>query len=293
MMESSCGFTATYEINGLNADFVGLGNVHDSKYDDWEIMTEFIRLGDAIENLPSDLCADQLTLRLYPTETLKESTSTNKPILYTAAVVGIFLITSIVFFTYDVAVRRRQHRVMARVATQDKIVSNLFPPTIRDRLYGIGDRMNGASDSQSTSTGNSIRNTLDMNEVHNPEMYGAKPIADLFLETVSTNQQCMPHHSAGIHSPIHPLSFYPSQRLSYLPILLGSPLGVVPENQAKCSSFLRTSMEPLTNSVIDMGCSKSRQSVIAMLPLLVCLSLTKIMLLSWPSLLVTAWPKWM
>lgn len=187
VMESSCGFLATYEINGLQADYLGLSDIHDSKYDDMEIATDFFVLGEEGEDFPSDLCMDQLTLRLYPTDTLKDSTISNKPILYSAAVAGIFLFTSTVFLLYDLAVRRRQNKVMARVITQDKIVSTLFPATIRDRLYGIGDRMNGGSDGHSTSTGASAKDQLDLNEVNSPAVYGKKPIADLFLETVSVS----------------------------------------------------------------------------------------------------------
>lgn len=185
VMESSCGFAATYEINGLHADFIGHGDFHDTKYDDLEIATDFFSLGIEEEEFPSDLCLDQLTLRLYPTDTLKDSTSTNQPLLYAAVVAGIFLFTSSVFLIYDLAVRRRQNKVMSRVITQDKIVSNLFPASIRDRLYGIGDRMNGGSDGHSTST--SARDLLDLEEVNSPTVYGSKPIADLFLETVSTS----------------------------------------------------------------------------------------------------------
>lgn len=184
VMESTCGFSATYHINGLSADLIGIGDFHDPKYEHMEISSDFFRLGSATDELPPDLCADQLTIRLYPTDALKETTTTNKPILFAVAVAGIFIFTSVVFFGYDFAVRRRQRKVMSRVITQDKIVSNLFPPTIRDRLYGIGDRMNGASDSHSTSTGNSAKDLLDLNEVHSPGVYGARPIADLFLETV-------------------------------------------------------------------------------------------------------------
>lgn len=185
VMESSCGFVATYEINGLQADFLGLSDVHDSKYDYLEIATEFFSLGEEDENFPSELCMDQLTVRLYPTDTLRDSTTTSQPIVYSVAVAGIFLFTSSVFLIYDLAVRRRQNKVMARVITQDKIVSNLFPATIRDRLYGIGDRMNGGSDGHSTSTGASAKDLLDLNEVKSSAVYGKKPIADLFLETVS------------------------------------------------------------------------------------------------------------
>lgn len=192
VLESSCGFAATYEINGLNADFIGLGNIHDSQYDDWEIAAmDFVKVAD-IDNLPSDLCSDKLSLHLYPTDTLKENTSSNEPILYSIAVASIFIVTSLVFLIYDLAVGSRQRKVMARVMTQDKIVSSLFPPTIRDRLYGVGDRMHGGGlDGQSMSSGVSSRDITDFSGGKQTSVYGAKPIADLFLETVSLHIQVM------------------------------------------------------------------------------------------------------
>lgn len=185
VMETTCGFAATYEINGLNADFIGLGNIHDEKYDDWEIVTDFISVGEDFADQSYDFCVDKLSLRMYPTDTLKESTASSDPLLYSAAVAGIFFLTSFVFFIYDLAVRRRQNKVMARVLTQDRIVSNMFPAAIRDRLYGVGDRMNGGSDSQSTSTTGSNRNLTKSKITNDPGFYGTRPIADLFLETVS------------------------------------------------------------------------------------------------------------
>lgn len=262
VMRSSCGFTATYEINGLTVDEIGVGDFHDPKYDDWEIVADFFRVGSAMDELPSDLCADQLTIHLYPTDTLKESTTTKKPILYAAAVAGIFLFTSAVFFAYDFAVRRRQRKVMARVITQDKIVSNLFPPTIRDRLYGIGDRINGVSDSQSTSTGNSARDTMDMNDVQTPAVYGAKPLADLFLETVRKRFFVSISYTSYALTRFIKLFVY---RLSSLLTLQGSQLGVVQESQVRYSFFSRTYMEPLINFAIGTGFSKLRQLEIATL----------------------------
>lgn len=184
VMESSCGFSATYEINGLTADFIGLGNLHDPKYNDWEIVSDFFSLQGAGTNISQEVCEDKLTLRMYPTDTLKDSTTTNKPIYYAAAVAGIFLFTSAIFVIYDLAVGRRQQKVMARIITQDKIVSNLFPPTIRDRLYGIGDQINGGSGGHPNANG-SMRGMFDIGEFNDSSIPQTRPIADLFLETVS------------------------------------------------------------------------------------------------------------
>jgi hypothetical protein len=178
VLESSCGFVSTYLINGLEAEFLGLEDLHDPKYNHLEISAEFFSFG---EDIPEEvgICVDQLTLHLYPSDTLKNAHTSTKPAVYTSIVASIFVFTSAVFLIYDWSVRRRQTKVMARIITQDRIVSNLFPATIRDRLYGIGDRMNGGS-VETSSLGEGL---LDSNDVENQEIYGSKPIADLFLET--------------------------------------------------------------------------------------------------------------
>jgi hypothetical protein len=183
VLESSCGFVSTYRIDGLEATFLGLEDLHESKYDNLEMSSNFFSFaeaGQAIE-LPAGVCVDDLAIKLYPSDVLRESSSTQKPLLYTCVVGAIFIFTCVIFLIYDWAVGKRQRKVMARVITQDKIVSNLFPATIRDRLYGIGDGiMNGEGSDGNSSMGASQK--LDP-MMGSPAFYGNKPLAELYLDT--------------------------------------------------------------------------------------------------------------
>jgi hypothetical protein len=186
VLESSCGFVSTYMINGLQAEFLGLEDLHEPKYDNLEISSEFFSFSDQAgaegENqLPEGVCVDELVIKLYPSDVLRESADTQKPLLYTCVVGAIFIFTCVIFLVYDWAVGQRQRKVMARVITQDKIVSNLFPAAIRDRLYGIGDRMNGGSSVGTSSMGAPQKNLDSMMDC--PEFYGSKPLAELYLHT--------------------------------------------------------------------------------------------------------------
>ena len=185
VLDSSCGFTATYEINGLEATFIGQSDEHDRKYNDMEVSEPFFSFGDEQENLLDGVCVDQLTLRLYPSDTLKDSTTTNRPAIYTAVVAGIFAFTALAFVLYDFLVGQRQEKVMARVMTQEKIVANLFPQSIRDRLYGMGTNSSRqASDASHSSSQTESQTSTERQSKRIPStISGSKPIADLFLET--------------------------------------------------------------------------------------------------------------
>eukprot|EP00934_Nitzschia_sp_Nitz4_P004490 Nitzschia sp. Nitz4//scaffold552_size3282//1//2459//NITZ4_009273-RA/size3282-augustus-gene-0.3-mRNA-1//-1//CDS//3329554432//4480//frame0 len=177
VLESSCGFVETYQINGPEVELVGSGDIHDPQYEHLEVSTAFFNVGEPDESFPDQFCFDEITLHIYATEEMRETLRTSRPYVYASIVVGIFLCTSAMFFVYDFAVRNRQNKVMKRVIAQDKIVSNLFPATIRDRLYKVGDGSAGQSDT------NSIGTSHNENPGNNAAVFGSKPIADLFLET--------------------------------------------------------------------------------------------------------------
>ena len=186
VLESSCGFVSTYQINGLEAEFLGLEDLHEPEYEQLEIAADFFSFdaGPDIE-VPDDVCIDELRIKLYPSAVLEAESTTNDPLYYTIAVGAIFVFTCLVFLVYDCAVGRRQRKVMARVKTQDKIVSNLFPATIRDRLYGIGDRQNGGGSGADSTSGSSLlgSSSKDITFGDSPEFYGSKPLAELYLDT--------------------------------------------------------------------------------------------------------------
>ncbi|KAL3939096.1 MAG: hypothetical protein SGBAC_006119 [Bacillariaceae sp.] len=178
VLESSCGFEASYEINGLGADFLGLIDAHDEKYNEMEISVPFFSFGAEQDGLPDGICIDQMTIRLFPSDTLKEANSSTRPLLYTGIVALVILATVSVFFLYDLMVARRQRKVMKRVDTQHRLVSDMFPETFRDRLYKIGDGSDNASDT--VSIGAEFGVSTSTHHGHNK---ASRPIADLFLET--------------------------------------------------------------------------------------------------------------
>jgi len=139
IVESTCGDIMTFRINGPECEFVGDGDHHNSHYNDLLLEDDFFSLKDVNDNstveLPDGLCMPELTVRIYPSDQLRDVFITKQPTLYACAVVFVFLFTSFVFLIYDVKVRRRQAKVMDRVIRQHQLVSDMFPAEFRDRLY--------------------------------------------------------------------------------------------------------------------------------------------------------------
>jgi hypothetical protein len=74
-------------------------------------------------------------LRIFPSQTMKNISETNQPVLFTVCAVLIFVFTSFVFVCYDWMVQRRQKKLMTAAVQSSAIVSSLFPKAVRDRLF--------------------------------------------------------------------------------------------------------------------------------------------------------------
>eukprot|EP00980_Cylindrotheca_fusiformis_P002325 scaffold541_cov138-Cylindrotheca_fusiformis.AAC.8 len=128
----------SFSIDASGAVFLGQFDAHDAQYDDHLVSQVILDSGLDNEQLPEGLCVHKLTLDLYPTKEFEATFHTNKPTTYTSVVVAIFAFTSLVFLLYDYFVSRRQRKFMERIVKQDRIVSNVFPTAIRDRLFDSG-----------------------------------------------------------------------------------------------------------------------------------------------------------
>lgn len=160
----------TYQVNGLEALPLGYGDQHDSSYDSLGVTSPFVQLQFPNEILDNEACQSELKLSIYPSKVFEESFYTNTAEFYAAGVIAIFGFTSLVFLIYDVTVRRRQSKVMARVIQQDKIVSNMFPSAIRDRLYRNDDK-------NKKGKGNG---ELDWEDSESQDIFGNVPLAELY-----------------------------------------------------------------------------------------------------------------
>lgn len=109
VMRSSCGSAFTYLINGRTASFLGMGDVHDMKFNSLKHTQSFTSFLYQTHGNFTALCTYDMDI--YPSSTLYEESKTHRPFTYALAVASCFLVTTAVFLLYDWAVFRRQQKV--------------------------------------------------------------------------------------------------------------------------------------------------------------------------------------
>eukprot|EP00980_Cylindrotheca_fusiformis_P019552 scaffold6776_cov124-Cylindrotheca_fusiformis.AAC.7 len=170
-------YIITFQIDGPDAVMLGEADLHDPRYDGLVVNEVVVDLDIDQSQLPKRSCVPVMNLRVYPSAELEDSFKTDNDIIYTVVVVVIFAFTSLVFLLYDFSVGRRQRTVMDRVAKQERIVSDVFPAAIRDRLYEnqAKNRMNrkGVEDDDEPLG-------LDGTFYGRSNTIGSAPLADLF-----------------------------------------------------------------------------------------------------------------
>lgn len=129
----------------------------------------------------------EYTFSIYPSSNLHNLWSSKLAWVIPWCVAGTFLILALTFFMYDRFVRRRNEKVVNAAARSTKLVSSLFPSTVRDRLLAEQEH----AEQREQGTKSRLKNFLagdrstaacDMEETDDL-MYKTKPIADLFPET--------------------------------------------------------------------------------------------------------------
>jgi hypothetical protein len=111
VVRNSCSQVITYQLDGNDAIYMGPGDLHDTRFDYLEETSGFATLGD-MEGTTTvdDYCS--YSLHVYPSPELQSEYRTYMPMVYSGAVVLIYLFTSAFFVLYDILVQRRQAKVM-------------------------------------------------------------------------------------------------------------------------------------------------------------------------------------
>jgi class 3 adenylate cyclase len=194
VLDNGCGQTVSYEVNSNRpATYLGEGDFHDPQFDELE---QSIRIQDIAGgqdpseltfsgvNLNDEYCP--YTIRLYPSEEMKDTFTTGRPITYTLLVIGTFMITSLTFLGYDFLNEKRNTAVMENARQTNLIVSSLFPAIVRDRLFGEGKGGSGRGIHEGDSKRilatprNMMKSFIDDGR---KDISKTTPIADLFPDT--------------------------------------------------------------------------------------------------------------
>ena len=188
VVENSLGQSFTYQINGKEAVFLGMEDLHDKRYDDKEIMAEYSAFsdgedsqrGELYKGVPVDDKHISYHIRIYPSQEFENEHVTNAPFLYMAAIGGCFLVTAFIFVVYDCYSERRQSIVMASAEKTNAVVSELFPEKIRERLMNQTDEIEKAGTENKSKE---ARFMMDQDESERNILQASRPIADFFEET--------------------------------------------------------------------------------------------------------------
>jgi hypothetical protein len=144
VMENSCGQQYSYEIVGQEVSYMGVGDLHERKWDSLVVSIDFATLMESSShsttktttastdttttNTGGDETEDSVlcpyVLRLYPTQKLYDSYRTWKPTFYTIGVILTFIFTAAVFGSYDILVERRQKLVLETAVKSSAVVSS-------------------------------------------------------------------------------------------------------------------------------------------------------------------------
>jgi len=151
----SCDYNSTYVIHGNEVEYLGQGgDLHDTKYDSMVISASIVAHGD--EETEHHHCFH--TIYIFPSDELKPTYESNKPMQYTLIVVAIFVFSALVFFMYDYFVTTRQQKTEHKAKKSTAILQELFPGSVAAQLFDNNkekkDDNNEFGEQAETSTGN-------------------------------------------------------------------------------------------------------------------------------------------
>jgi Adenylate and Guanylate cyclase catalytic domain len=193
VFKNKCTNSFTYQVNGPDVKYIGVGDHHDEQYDKLGTAVSFLDLGafairDSLysgAHLYSEYCP--FSLHLYPSDVMKSAFVTNHPLVFSLVAFFIFLFTSLLFVLYDRGVERRQRMVMTTAERSSAIVSSLFPSTVRDRLYAIPENGRGPSMPPESAKGKLHRFLREDTASSKPSGVegtpAGSPIAELYPDT--------------------------------------------------------------------------------------------------------------
>jgi len=172
VVENTLGQAFTYRIDGKDATFLGLEDLHDPRYDKKELKVDYSsfvnndRAGyGRYTGVPVNNERISYTIRVYPSREMEVVYLTNmvsvardttknciyshffslhsylawiclnfQPIIYACAILFVFVFTTAIFVLYDRYVARRQRIVSSAAEKSNAVVSSMFPKAVRDRL---------------------------------------------------------------------------------------------------------------------------------------------------------------
>jgi hypothetical protein len=166
-LEDTCGKSYMYEIEGSNVVYKGSANMP-------VLPSGQPKTKSTYSGIPLTKCS--LVVHLAASNQLAEASTSNKPVTYTLATLGVFFVMAIFFCVYDRLTGKSYVEAMGEVERSKSIVASLFPSHVRDRV--LNDK--SVRSEQATSSGGYDLDG-DMDDFLQKSRHGflSKPIADL------------------------------------------------------------------------------------------------------------------
>jgi class 3 adenylate cyclase len=200
VLVDSYGRAGTFQVDGLNATFLGTGDLYNPKYAGMVYTAPLAcsqsSLSGTTTVLPRILQTENgsvtpssgeehqptscpYTLYIYPSDELEAIyASGDLPAVYVTVVVMIVVGTSLAFLLFDKYTKRKDELLMAKAERAHAIVASLFPETVQDRLMagkaGLKSYLQDGDDYRA--------------DAFDPE---TKPIADLWPNTTISFCDCV------------------------------------------------------------------------------------------------------
>jgi hypothetical protein len=185
VLENTCGQAFTYVLHGPDAKYIGPGDLHESKYNDWMVETGYgAFLGkDAIPATTGTTTSGNdaqcfYNVKVYPSTEMSEDYLTWSPLIFAGGMVAVFLFTALILGLYDRMVSVRHKTVETKAIKSTAVVQSLFPEKVRERLYEEGPSKDSKSGTSAFRSGRTPTLTDNMENLVDDNM----PIADLYPE---------------------------------------------------------------------------------------------------------------
>ena len=186
VLEDSCDdgqrFTSAVSTYGISASnetavYLGPGDLHDTKYDEWRHTVNFTHKSG------SSVCT--VVLSLYPTSEFSDFFYSVVPVFVAALAGGSFLLIFLAFLVYDRSMYRKNANITRFAEKSNAIVATLFPTTFRDRLMEESNQAGVEMAPMDVETGRrrSSREFIVDKSSNDETEFGDKPIAELYPET--------------------------------------------------------------------------------------------------------------
>lgn len=129
----SCGSLHTYSVGTTGATFLGMGDLHDTSYDDLVVQGQMGTFATSLRKRVTVPCTH--TINVYPTPTHQDYYETESPHVFAVGSAACFFFAILLFLFYDGYVRIQQNRVVGEAERSQALVASLFPTKVARRLF--------------------------------------------------------------------------------------------------------------------------------------------------------------